>query len=170
MVTWVHSNCRGLLNLLNGRSEGTVERKHQNISAILIELGFVYISGYKSFSNYQQTLHDFMSDRLTQSDALKAILHEQVTAPVVVPTVADILTVWTLPPTLSKPRPVFAERPLRPRRGAGYVAMEAANSSLGLAGEEFTVAFEKARLIHVGRDGLAERMEHVSLSVQPDAS
>ncbi|MEO8360405.1 MAG: DUF3883 domain-containing protein [Vicinamibacteria bacterium] len=155
---------RGLLNLLDGRSDGAVERKHQNISAILIELGFVYISGYKPLSNYQQKLYDVVSDRLTQSHALKTTLHEQVTASVEVPTVADILTAWTLPPTLSKPRPVFADRPPRPRRGVDYVAMEAANGSLGLAGEEFTVAFEKARLIHAGKDGLAERVEHVSLS------
>jgi hypothetical protein len=31
---------RRLLGTLSGRSEGAIERKHQNISAILIELGF----------------------------------------------------------------------------------------------------------------------------------
>jgi len=40
---------RRLAVMLNGRSEGAIERKHQNISAILIELGFPYVSGYKRF-------------------------------------------------------------------------------------------------------------------------
>ena len=31
---------------LDGRTRGAVERKHQNISAVLIELGFPYINGY----------------------------------------------------------------------------------------------------------------------------
>ena len=35
-----------LLRLLNKRPPGAVERKHQNISAILIELGLPYIDGY----------------------------------------------------------------------------------------------------------------------------
>ena len=30
---------RGLSKLLNGRTDGSIERKHQNISAALIELG-----------------------------------------------------------------------------------------------------------------------------------
>jgi hypothetical protein len=42
-----------LIPLLRGRSAGSVERKHQNISAILIESGFPYISGYKPLRNYQ---------------------------------------------------------------------------------------------------------------------
>jgi hypothetical protein len=42
--------------------------------------------------------------------------------------------------------------------------VEAANGSLGLAGEVFALRFEVARLIHAGKDGLAERVEHVSLS------
>ena len=36
---------RDLREQLDGRSQGAVERKHQNISAILISLGFPYIDG-----------------------------------------------------------------------------------------------------------------------------
>jgi hypothetical protein len=35
-----------------GRSKGVVERKHQNMSAILIELGLPHIEGYKPLGNY----------------------------------------------------------------------------------------------------------------------
>ena len=38
---------RRLGHLLNNRSRGSIEFKHQNISAILIELGYPYIEGYK---------------------------------------------------------------------------------------------------------------------------
>ena len=36
--------------LLDDRTRGAVERKHQNISAVLIELGFPYINGYNRLS------------------------------------------------------------------------------------------------------------------------
>ena len=42
---------RRLAALLNHRTDGAVERKHQNINAILIELGFVYVVGYKPLRN-----------------------------------------------------------------------------------------------------------------------
>ena len=38
---------RHLQTLLADRPRGSIERKHQNISAILIELGYPYIDGYK---------------------------------------------------------------------------------------------------------------------------
>ena len=42
--------------LLRGRTTGSVEFKHQNISAVLIRMGLPYISGYKPKSNYQALL------------------------------------------------------------------------------------------------------------------
>src|ERR1039458_3458227 len=53
-----------------GRSHGSIERKHQNISAILIELGWRYIDGYKPLGNYQDLLHDVVAERLAQDSAL----------------------------------------------------------------------------------------------------
>ena len=38
---------RALMEQLNDRSDGSVELKHQNISAVLIEMGIPYIDGYK---------------------------------------------------------------------------------------------------------------------------
>ena len=49
---------RALLPLLNNRSEGSVEFKHQNISAVLIGLGEDRIPGYKPAFNYQMSLED----------------------------------------------------------------------------------------------------------------
>src|SRR5258706_12079264 len=55
---------RRLLRLLDNRTEGAIERKHQNISAILIELHCPWISGYKPLSNYQELLFDVVEARL----------------------------------------------------------------------------------------------------------
>jgi len=42
---------RALMEQLNNRSDGSVELKHQNISAVLIEMGIPYIDGYKPRSS-----------------------------------------------------------------------------------------------------------------------
>jgi hypothetical protein len=46
------------------RSEGSVERKHQNISAILEELSLPWINGYKPLHNFQDALVDAVSSQL----------------------------------------------------------------------------------------------------------
>jgi hypothetical protein len=40
-----------LQSKLNNRSDGSIEFKHGNISAALIDLGFPYIRGYKPRTN-----------------------------------------------------------------------------------------------------------------------
>src|SRR5262245_3190566 len=47
---------KALVPRLAGRSEGSVEFKHQNLSAVLVELGLPYIEGYKPKGNYQSLL------------------------------------------------------------------------------------------------------------------
>src|SRR5690554_8096402 len=55
---------RSLLALLKDRSEGSIEFKHQNISAVLIKLGQPYIKGYLPRYNYQRMLEDKVIDYL----------------------------------------------------------------------------------------------------------
>lgn len=50
------AHCRALLPRLNNRSRGSVEFKHQNISAVMRDLGHPMLKGYKPLSNYQQSL------------------------------------------------------------------------------------------------------------------
>ena len=47
---------RSLATLLDDRSEPSIEFKHANISAALLDLGYPYISGYKPRKNYQTML------------------------------------------------------------------------------------------------------------------
>jgi hypothetical protein len=58
---------RALGKQLNGRTKGAIEQKHMNISAILQELGYPFINGYRPFRNYQQLLKTAVEDRIRQS-------------------------------------------------------------------------------------------------------
>src|SRR5947208_11571811 len=61
---------------LQGRSDGSIEFKHQNVSGVLVELGLPYIEGYKPRSNYQGILaaevERFLDDRPGFLDKLAA--------------------------------------------------------------------------------------------------
>ncbi|MGE0593884.1 MAG: hypothetical protein AB7G23_13680 [Vicinamibacterales bacterium] len=134
---------------LDNRSPGAIERKHQNISAVLIRLGFTYIAGYKPLGNYQQLLYHIVADRLARRAALIQAVRRQVEAPADVPTVDDILATLVDPPAPTERayRPKTAQEQRVPGAEVDYLAMEARNRSLGSAGEEFVVRFEAARLM-----------------------
>src|SRR5882757_1341781 len=54
------------LMALIGRSHRSVEFKHQNISAVLDELGMPWIPGYKPKLNFQNAIFDAIDRYLTQ--------------------------------------------------------------------------------------------------------
>jgi hypothetical protein len=158
---------RHLLAHLRARSEQSVEFKHANISAVLIELGFPFISGYKPRSNYQGMLYDVVSDRLGQRTDLVQLVAADADRVVAPPPVDDILGILTDPPARRRPTGRSADRVVqymnRPASpGTNYLELEARNRSLGTAGEEFVLRFEQARLIRARCEQLAARVEHVS--------
>ena len=161
---------RRLLPLLQSRSEQSVEFKHANVSAILIELGFPFISGYKPRSNYQGLLFEVVAVRLAANAAIQRIAAADTEKIATVPTVDDILSALTEPPKpvvlknrVAAPAANYSAAPVN------YLEREANNRSLGLAGEEFVVNFERARLIRAGAENLASKIEHVS-KVRGDAA
>jgi len=153
---------RKLFRLLNSRSEGAIERKHQNISAVLIELGCPYISGYKPLGNYQDLLFKVVADRLRDSDLFDRAALAAVQMPAATPMPDDFSRVLVEPPKLS----YTAREPDAPRVRAAtkrdYIGQEARNASLGVAGEEFVVNYEKWRLTSSGQKRLANKVEHVA--------
>jgi hypothetical protein len=155
---------RELVKVLHNRSEQAIEFKHANISAILIDLGFPYIAGYKPRSNYQQLLYDVVSDRLAGSPLLLNVAAADADLPIVVPEVDDILSVLISPPTPSEPDRAARQQSHVRRRSfsTNYLEREARNRSLGSAGEEFVLNFERARLLIAGREALAGSIEHTS--------
>lgn len=158
---------RSLAHLLNNRSDGAIERKHQNISGILIELGLPYVGGYKPLRHYQQILFEVVEDRLRHTPELIAKVAEEVERPAELPTIDDILSALVEAPRMSpRPNPYstrVADRPT-PRPRINYLAIEAENRSLGRAGEEFVVRFEAARLIAARQERLAAQIEHVAVT------
>jgi hypothetical protein len=60
---------RALQPRLNDRSEGSIEFKHQNISAVLKGLGEDWIPGYKPAFNFQMTLVDAVARWLALNPA-----------------------------------------------------------------------------------------------------
>jgi hypothetical protein len=155
---------RELQSLLDGRSEGSIERKHQNISAVLLELGFPYIDGYKPLSNYQDLLRTVVEDRLQAEPGLVERVVQEVEEEVVVPNIDDILATLTDPPEPRERTTRYAkERRARPTASRpNYLLREARNASLGRAGERFALNFERARLIAAGQERLAADVEHVA--------
>lgn len=156
---------RQLQRLLQNRPRGSIERKHQNISAILIELGYPYIDGYKPLSNYQQLLKSVVEDRLTGATALHQTVARVVESQVeAVPDVGDILSIQVAPPSRDRSEGRLYERAETPRNPVrrNYLELEARNHSLGHAGEEMILRFEHERLWRAGKRALADRVEHVS--------
>lgn len=161
-----------LMEQLNNRSNGSVELKHQNISAVLIEMGIPYIDGYKPRSNYQRSvLPAVVADYLNRNPELQQLFVADSEAEPIVPSVEDILSAWEAPPKPEDRRaPAVAEpQAIYNPAGVNYLEREARNQSLGEAGEQFVINFERARLIRAGKESLAERIEQVSATVGPSA-
>ena len=156
---------RRLRPLLNNRSPGAIEFKHANISAVLIELGFPYIDGYKPRSNYQELLKTEVASRLGGDISLHKTAEVVVDAPAPTlspaPSLADVIVDA---PTREGEPFQYERRSTRPppRLGVNYLEREAKNRSLGLAGELFALQVEHRRLWEAGEKQLAERLEHVS--------
>lgn len=148
-----------------GRSNGSIEFKHQNISAVLLELGMPYISGYKPAWNYQKkVLPDAILNYLVTNPQLIALFENDVNSEVVIPSVHSILDSMVSPPEPRQDKASEPDQIKQPERPVNYLAREAANASLGAKGEEFVVNYERARLIHAGKDSLSDRIEQVSVT------
>lgn len=156
---------RRLLQLLPGRSKAAVEFKHANISAAMLELGFPYLKGYKPLSNFQRSL---LLDEIVGQVSRHRLLDEAALAAVQRPAIVadepvDFAGVLSDAPKSEKragepPTGYSAKQPIT----RDYLEREAQNRSLGLAGEEFALRFERWRLLQTGAGQLAERVVHVA--------
>lgn len=156
---------RKLLPLLNGRTPGAVEMKHQNISAILLELRMGYIPGYKPLFNYQSLLRDVVVSRIAENHELESLMLQAVEQKAVVPDFTDVLAVRVDPPRARVVEDSGGmQESEQSRRGfkRDYLQLEARNRFLGDSGEKFIAEFERRRLHASGRKQLADRVEHVA--------
>jgi hypothetical protein len=157
---------RRLQALLNGRSAGAIEFKHQNISAVMTELGYPYVDGYKPRRNYQELLRTELIAQLSGNTELERVTAAAVEAPATPPTIAaDSVEVFVQAPRreVGKFRYERQTRATVPRQ-IDYLEREARNRSLGQAGELFALDAEHRRLWDAGARDLAEKIEHVSVT------
>ncbi|MBW3098356.1 DUF3883 domain-containing protein [Pseudohoeflea coraliihabitans] len=151
---------RAILPLLNGRSEGSVEFKHQNISAVLKGLGEAWIPGYKPAFNFQMTLVDAVARWLF----FNPLWFERHSAELAPPGLSESAPIWVGPPPtlLNKPPPKDLEQMLHIASKYDVAARDERNRILGRAGEERVLTHERAALRSAGRDDLAREVRWVS--------
>lgn len=156
---------RRLVGQLRGRTEASIEFKHRNISAVLRDLHWLWIPGYKPASNYQERLSSAVERRVSaDSDlnrlALAAVSHDRPS-----PRAAGPLKLVAAPEVTGEVQEQRASS-FRARTGMrpDYIALENNNRALGTAGELAVVEYEAQRLREAGARTLSKRVEHVAQS------
>src|ERR1035438_6023441 len=119
-----------------GRTHRSVEFKHQNISAVLDELGMPWIPGYKPKRNYQNAIFDAIDRYLTKHPAIIEPMPILQAAP---PLPAEI---FVAPPPLATANVRVPEHLRRLVCKFDPVERDHRNRALGKAGEEFVVDLE----------------------------
>jgi hypothetical protein len=154
---------------LQGRSDGSIEFKHQNVSGVLVELGLPYIEGYKPRSNYQGILATEVEGFLDQNPGF---LDKLASAPTLNPTQAKQLAAPDLDQIIEDPPeksvvPATTSKPWlsRKARKIDFAERDAANRHLGRLGERFVFDLERYRLRAAGRDDLARRVVWASQDI-----
>lgn len=157
-----HNRC---LAEVIGRPRGSIEYKHQNISAVLKGLGEDWIPGYKPAFNFQGALVDAVARWLAAHPAWlspdsRLGLYGMPDAR----SVREAPTLWIgPPPTVSNaPPPDELEQMQTIARRFDVAERDARNRALGRAGEERILLHERSSLSAAGRSDLAQSVRWVS--------
>ena len=139
-----------------GRTHRSVEFKHQNISAVLDELGMPWIPGYKPKRNYQNAIFDAIDRYLTRNPTILT--------PAVSPLALSFLpsVVFVAPPILTAADEPISERLHRLVQKFDPVERDHRNRALGKAGEAFVVDLERRNLTQANRPDLARRVRWIA--------
>lgn len=138
-----------------GRTHRSVEFKHQNISAVLDELGMPWIPGYIPKRNYQNAIFDAIDRYLSRHPGVL----ERVPAG---PQAAALAEIFVPAPVLGADSAPLPERLWRLVRKFDPVERDHRNRLLGKAGEEFVVNLERRRLAEADRSDLARKVRWVA--------
>ncbi|MDW3197484.1 MAG: DUF3883 domain-containing protein [Cytophagales bacterium] len=152
-----------LLPLLNNRSEGSIEFKFQNISAVLIKLGQLYIKGYLPRFNYQKALETQVIKHITLTPEIELLFQafvEKRIEPIQNIDFSKVLVEAPSPNTniAAEPEVAYGRIPIK----RNYLELEQKNTSLGLQGEEFVFDYEKWQLKKSSSGKLANSVRWVS--------
>lgn len=134
-----------------GRTHRSVEFKHQNISAVLDELGMPWIKGYIPKRNYQNAIFDAIDRYLTRYPGIM----QTVSAPSPVAALpSSVFVTPPIPATLDEPIPTRLQHLVRK---FDPVERDHRNRMLGKAGEAFVLALEQTRLCGGGPPGSGQK-------------
>lgn len=139
-----------------GRTHRSIEFKHQNISAVLDELGMPWIPGYIPKRNYQNAIFDAIDRYLTGHPMILSRV------PASLATAAPSSVVFVDAPVLSAPAEPIPERLRRLVQKFDPVERDYRNRSLGRAGESFVLDLERHRLFEADRADLASKVRWVA--------
>ncbi len=160
---------KALIPLLAGRSDGSVEFKHQNISSVLVEMGLPYVEGYKPRGNYQGLLATEVESFLDQRPGF---LEKLAGAPILNPSSLPVASSLDLDHIfVPQPEKIIAptrtDKPWLSLRGQriNFAEKDAADRRLGTLAEEFVYHLERHRLKELGRDDLALKVEWVAQTI-----
>jgi hypothetical protein len=145
------------------RSDGSVEFKHQNISAVLANNGIPFIKGYKPRFNYQQLLEEEVLEFLAKNKNILEPEFENFSNDVDTDKpLGKIDFEKFLDDDLGSSSVVNESEPnFRPIK-TNFLEKEQNNRTLGEQGEGLIIQFEKWRLIKAGKDSLADKIEWIS--------
>ncbi|PCD02420.1 hypothetical protein COC42_13425 [Sphingomonas spermidinifaciens] len=152
-----------VLQAVIDRPRGSIEYKHQNISAVLKGLGEDWIPGYKPAFNFQASLVDAVVRWLERHPDWLAPAARMAMGPSVSALREEALLWIGPPPTHSNaPPPDELEQMAAIARKYDVAERDARNRALGRAGEERVLAHERATLLAAGRCDLADHIRWVS--------
>jgi len=155
---------RKLSESLNQRSLGAIEMKHMNISAALIQLGCPFVRGYKPYSNFQGLLFHEVAKQINLDERFHQLAVEACEKTTNKPLIDEFDQVLSNSPTIEGKADVVKEPANVRRPKIDYLALEQRNRSLGLAGEEFVVDYERWNLKRNGLVKLSDQVVHTSVT------
>lgn len=154
------AEARRSLQSIIDRTDGSIEYKHQNISAVLEELGWPQISGYKPARNFQRLLVDEVERQISQ---WRSLIDPDL---VVASGFGEAkLAYLESPPSRIEPQVRLPQHMKSLVRKLDPAERDFRMRSIGEAGERFVLQFEETQLRSLGRDDLADSIEWVSKEV-----
>jgi hypothetical protein len=139
------------------RSAGSIEFKHQNISAVLTPLGLPRIAGYRPAWNFQGAIAEAIWRFLKQQpDPVPFVLAPS-------NSLSEAPMLFVEPPPTPPPMNGTAKRAYeRVARKFDPALRDQMNRTLGHAGEQHIFEFEQKKLFDAGRRDLARKVRWVS--------
>jgi hypothetical protein len=157
------SEHRERLRRLIARSEGSIEFKHRNISAVMEGFGEPWLTGYRPADNYQTSLEDAVARWFRSHPGWDALGLRPGSASGLSHLAEGAGLFFGPPPTVrNAPLSKGELQKQATARKFDVAGRDARNRALGQAGEELVLRYERSQLRNSGRSDLAGQIRWVS--------